>query len=224
MFEQQVGRELQPEPIFELDDQEHRVGGVEAHAGERHLRVYRLVRQRTFQVFHTPISDRGFARIFSPQNKAPCNDPGSTRGSLTAPRSAGQEGFASALISAKLVRARSQGSDDMRLRDRIGIDVGRRLRLEEAIAWAAAHDVRYIDIQLDTADNVFTGFDEARAAGIRLACQKHDVHLGLHTLSAVNVAEYSPFLSEALYRYLRGYVDVYGRLGAQSIVVHAGYH
>jgi len=112
----------------------------------------------------------------------------------------------------------------MTLRDRIGIDVGRRLSLEEAISWAATHDVRYIDIQLDTADNVFTSFDDARAAGIRQSCQKHNVHLGLHTLSAVNVAEYSPFVAEAVDRYLRGYVDVYGRLGAQWIVVHAGYH
>ena len=54
----------------------------------------------------------------------------------------------------------------MTLCDRIGVDVGCRLRLEEAISWAAAHDVRYIDIQLDTADNVFTSFDDARAAGI----------------------------------------------------------
>jgi sugar phosphate isomerase/epimerase len=100
----------------------------------------------------------------------------------------------------------------------------RRLRLEEAIAWAAAHDVRYIDIQLDTTDNAFTSFDDARAAGIREACQKHNVSLGLHILSAVNVAEYSPFVAEAVDRYFRGYLDVYGRLGAQWIVVHAGYH
>jgi sugar phosphate isomerase/epimerase len=83
----------------------------------------------------------------------------------------------------------------MTLRDRIGIDVGRRLRLEEAIAWAAAHEVRYIDIQLDAADDVLTGLDDARAAGIRQACQKHGVQLGLHTSSAVNVAEYSPFVA-----------------------------
>ncbi len=112
----------------------------------------------------------------------------------------------------------------MTLRDRIGIDVGRRLRLEEAVAWAAAHDVSYIDIQLDIADNAFTSFDDTRAAGIRQACQKHDVHLGLHTLSAVYVAEYSPFVAEAVDRYLRGYVDVHGKLDAQWIVVHAGYH
>ena len=128
------------------------------------------------------------------------------------------------LISGKLVRATPQGGDEMTLRDRIGIDVGRRLRLEEAIAWAAAHNVRYVDIQLDTADNALTSFDDARAAGIREACQKYGVHLGLHTLSAVNVAEYSPFVAEAVDQYLRGYVGVYGSLGAEWIVVHAGYH
>ena len=30
----------------------------------------------------------------------------------------------------------------MRLYDRIGIDIGRKLTLEDAVAWAAAHDVR----------------------------------------------------------------------------------
>ena len=53
----------------------------------------------------------------------------------------------------------------MALRDRIGVDIGRRLRLEDAIQWAATHDVRYIDIQLDTAANAVTSFDDARAAG-----------------------------------------------------------
>jgi sugar phosphate isomerase/epimerase len=110
------------------------------------------------------------------------------------------------------------------MRDRIGIDVGRRLRLEDAIEWAATHEVRYIDIQLDTAANALISFDEMRAAGIRQACERHGVHLGLHTLSAVNVAEYSPYVAEAVDRYLNAYVDSYGRLGAEWIVVHAGYH
>ena len=112
----------------------------------------------------------------------------------------------------------------MTLRDRIGIDVGRRLRLEDAIEWAAAHDVRYVDIQLDTAANALNTFDDARAAGIREACKRRGIHLGLHTLSAVNVAEYSPYVAEAVDHYLNGYIDVYGRLGAEWIVVHAGYH
>jgi len=112
----------------------------------------------------------------------------------------------------------------MSLRDRIGIDLGRKIRLEEGIAWAAANGVRYIDIQLDTAANALTTFDERRAAGVRAALEKHGVHLGLHTLSAVNVAEYSPHVGDAVDAYLKSYVDIYSRLGAEWIVVHAGYH
>ena len=37
----------------------------------------------------------------------------------------------------------------MSLRDRIGVDLGRKIRLEEGIEWAAKNGVRYIDIQLD---------------------------------------------------------------------------
>lgn len=112
----------------------------------------------------------------------------------------------------------------MKLRDRIGIDISRRLRLEEALEWAAKNDVRYIDIQLDTAANAITTFDDKRAAGIYAAREKHGIHLGLHTLSAVNVAEYSPYVGEAVDEYLKSYVDIYPKLGAEWIVMHAGYH
>jgi sugar phosphate isomerase/epimerase len=112
----------------------------------------------------------------------------------------------------------------MSLMERIGVDVGRRLPLEEAIEWAAANDVRHIDIQLDTGANAVTKFDAQRARGIRTALEKHGVHLGLHTLSAVNVAEYSPFLSDAVDAYLKAYIEAMPLLGASSIVVHAGYH
>jgi sugar phosphate isomerase/epimerase len=112
----------------------------------------------------------------------------------------------------------------MNLKDRIGIDLGRRIRLEEGIEWAARNGVRYLDIQLDTAANALTTFDDARAAAVRTACERHGIHLGLHTLSAVNVAEYSPFVSEAMDQYLRSYVDIYPKLGAKWIVAHGGYH
>jgi len=111
----------------------------------------------------------------------------------------------------------------MKLKDRIGVDIGRRAKLEDGIAWAVKHGVRYIDIQLDTAQNALTTFDERRAAQVKALIEKHDLHLGLHTLSAVNVAEYSPYIAEATDEYLRAYVDMYNRLGAQWIVVHAGY-
>jgi len=112
----------------------------------------------------------------------------------------------------------------MSLIDRIGVDIGRRLRLEDAIDWAAENQVRYIDIQLDTGPNKVDSFDDARAAAIREQAKRRGVVLGLHTLSAVNVAEYSPFLSEAVDAYLRAYIELAPKLGAEWIVVHAGYH
>ena len=42
---------------------------------------------------------------------------------------------------------------------RIGIDVGRKLPLEEAMTSAATNDVGIIDIQLDTGGNMVTSFD-----------------------------------------------------------------
>jgi sugar phosphate isomerase/epimerase len=110
------------------------------------------------------------------------------------------------------------------LAGRIGIDVGRKLPLEDAVAWAAAHDVGIIDIQLDTGANAVTRIDAARAIEIRRSCDRHGVRLGLHTLSAVNVAEYAPFVGEAVDAYLRAYIDAAVLLGAEWIVLHAGFH
>ncbi len=110
------------------------------------------------------------------------------------------------------------------LRDRIGIDIGRKLRLEDAIEWAARHDVGLIDVQLDTGANAVTTFDAARARPVRDACARHGIQLGLHTLSAVNVAEYAPLVGEAVDAYLKAYIDAAALLGAGWIVVHAGFH
>src|SRR5206468_3718335 len=75
----------------------------------------------------------------------------------------------------------------MTLRDRIGVDVGRKLPLEDAIAWAASHQVRFIDVQLDSGANALGTIDAARGAAIRAGCARHGIHLGLHTASSVNV-------------------------------------
>ena len=112
----------------------------------------------------------------------------------------------------------------MSLRDRIGIDLGRKARLEDGIEWAGKHGVRYIDVQLDTAPNLLPTFDDARTRNVRALADKHGVTIGLHSNSAVNVAEYSPYVAEAADQYLRSYIDVYTKLGAAWIVVHAGYH
>ena len=112
----------------------------------------------------------------------------------------------------------------MNLRDRIGIDLNRSVRIEDGVEWAAKKGVKHLDIQLDSDTNYITTFDDARASAVRAACEKHDIAIGLHTSSAVNVAEYAPHATHGVDEYLKAYVDVYGKLGAQWIVVHAGYH
>ncbi len=112
----------------------------------------------------------------------------------------------------------------MTFRDRIGIDLARRVPVEEGIALAAANDVRYIDVQTDIAPNAMESFDDARCAAVREACEAKSIHLGLHTLSGVNVAEISPFLRDATDQYLKAYIDLAVKLRAEWIVVHGGYH
>lgn len=110
------------------------------------------------------------------------------------------------------------------LRERIGIDVGRKLTIEDAVRWAERHGVRHIDVQLDTGANAFTRIDTSRARLIREAAERAEVRIGLHTSSAVNVGEYAPLLDAATDAYLRAYVDAAAMLGADWIVVHAGFH
>ena len=112
----------------------------------------------------------------------------------------------------------------MGFRDRIGIDIGRRLSAEDAISWAAANEVSYFDIQCDIAPNEMERFDPVVCAAIRDACAANNLHLGLHTLSAMNTAEIAPFLRDAADEYLRGYIDLARQMAAEWVVVHGGYH
>ena len=111
----------------------------------------------------------------------------------------------------------------MSLRDRIGFDAGGR-HLEEALAWAIAHGFHYVDFNADRLPNRLDSWDEARVRAVRAQCERHDLHLGLHTLSGVNVAEFSPYMSDAVDAYLRANIDFAQRLGCGWIIVHAGYH
>ena len=108
--------------------------------------------------------------------------------------------------------------------DRIGIDVGRKLSIEDAIAWAGKHGVTAIDVQTDIAPNALESFDAARCARVLDACDRTGVRLALHTLSAVNVAEISPFLRDAADQYLSAYVALAAKLKAKWVIVHGGYN
>jgi len=112
----------------------------------------------------------------------------------------------------------------MAFKDRIGVDLGRRIALEDGVSWAAKNQVYYFDAQTDIAPNAMESFDDARCGRIADACAQHGLHLGLHTLSGVNIAEVSPFLRDAADQYLRTYIDLAQRLKAEWVVVHGGYH
>lgn len=113
---------------------------------------------------------------------------------------------------------------DLEFIDRIGIDLQAKWPLEESIKWAGNNGLSYIDAEVDIEPNAFARFDESACERIRDLCVDRGIHLGLHTLSSVNTAEISPFVSEAVDEYLKGYVDLSTRLGAGWIIVHAGYH
>ena len=109
------------------------------------------------------------------------------------------------------------------LRERIGFDAGA-TPLEEALDWAARHDFHYVDFNADGGRNHLDEWGAERVRSLRAACERHRIHLGLHTSSAVNVAEVSPRVAEAVDEYLRANVDLAARLGCEWVVVHAGYH
>jgi len=74
------------------------------------------------------------------------------------------------------------------LRERIGVDLGGRRRLEDGLAWAAAHGVHYVDMCLEGAPdhpNAPAAWTAERVAAIRTTCERHRIHLGLHSASAL---------------------------------------
>jgi hydroxypyruvate isomerase len=112
----------------------------------------------------------------------------------------------------------------MNLRDRIGLDLGRRSTIEEGVAAAIQHGVRYLDLKVDVGPNAIETLTKERVASIRTTCEQHGIHVGIHTMSAVNVAEVAPHVRDGVDGYLKGHMDACKLLGGEWMVVHAGYH
>jgi sugar phosphate isomerase/epimerase len=110
------------------------------------------------------------------------------------------------------------------LLDRIGVDINQKLPLEAAVDWTVKHKVPFVDLCLDQTPELLRATESSRLSAARKRLEKAGAQLGLHTLSAVNIAETSPFVAKASDDYLAAYIDAAQRLGAGWIVVHGGYH
>ena len=111
----------------------------------------------------------------------------------------------------------------MSIYDRIGFDASAN-RLEDSLDFAEANGFYYLDFNADTGANHMDTWTSERVAGIRDRCESTGISIGLHTLSAVNVAELSPYVSRGVENYMRASIDLANRLGCKWTVVHAGYH
>ena len=111
----------------------------------------------------------------------------------------------------------------MNLRDRIGYDAGT-TRLEEALATATEYGFHYLDFNADQGPNRLTEWGDERVTAVVRAAGENNVTLTLHTASSINIAEFSPYVDEAVDRYLEGNIDLAKRLGCLGVVTHGGYH
>ncbi len=96
--------------------------------------------------------------------------------------------------------------------------------VEQSIAWAVAHQFSRVDFNADTPDNYPNTFTPERRATIRALLAGHGVTLGIHTLSAINMAEITPVMHAAADDYLRQNFDLAASLGASYVICHGGYH
>lgn len=108
-------------------------------------------------------------------------------------------------------------------KDRIGIDIGNRLSPEDAIAWAKKNAIRFVDVSFDK-DHQLLRDGAARLSAVRRQLEETDIHIGLHTSSAVNAAETAAFIGEAVDEYFEAYIGAAKQIGAEWLIVHGGYH
>ena len=106
---------------------------------------------------------------------------------------------------------------------RFGFDAGK-APLEEALTWAAESDFAFVEFSVDGPANAPAAWTGDRVSALRRLTVSSGVGVGLHTSSAVNVAETSPLMSAAADGYLRTVIELAARLGCAWAVVHGGYH
>jgi sugar phosphate isomerase/epimerase len=96
--------------------------------------------------------------------------------------------------------------------------------LEQSIQWAVDHGFSRVDFNADGPPNYPGTFTPDRAQKVRALAAEHGVRLGIHTLSAVNMAEITPVMAAAADEYVRRNFDLARALGCGYVICHGGFH
>jgi sugar phosphate isomerase/epimerase len=96
--------------------------------------------------------------------------------------------------------------------------------LEQAIEFAVEHGFSRVDFNADNAANYPNTFTPERIARARALIERHGVRVGIHSSSAVNMAEITPVMAAAADEYLRQNLDLSKALGGTHVIVHGGFH
>ena len=109
-------------------------------------------------------------------------------------------------------------------RERFGFNAPATRSVEDSIRWAHANGFRRLDFNADDGPNAMATFDAGRVDRVKGLCEETGVRISIHTRSAVNNAELSPYVSEAVDEYNRANIRLAKTLGCEAAIVHGGYH
>lgn len=96
--------------------------------------------------------------------------------------------------------------------------------LERAIQWATEHGFSRVDFNADGPANYPVTFTPERVRAITAMAQQGRIQLGIHTSSAVNMAEITPVMAEAADAYLQENFELAQELGCGYLICHGGFH
>lgn len=95
---------------------------------------------------------------------------------------------------------------------------------EQAIQKGLELGFRRVHFNADSPPNYPATFTPERIRTVRALVADHGLDLGIHTSSAVNMAEITPALAAGADRYVRENVELAAALGGSHLVVHGGFH
>jgi sugar phosphate isomerase/epimerase len=96
--------------------------------------------------------------------------------------------------------------------------------LERAMQWARDHGFSRVDFNADGPANYPATFTPERVQAIRGLAAEAGLQLGIHSLSAVNMAEITPVMAAAADEYLRQNFELADTLGCGYVICHGGFH